>query len=100
MQAIRVREVSSDEFEQLEQLYHETKIVRVRTRAQMILLAIEQQLVAAQIASIVRKDEQTVRRWLKRFNQEGVEGLSDAPRSGARRQVTDSYQERLAHGRS
>lgn len=95
MQPIRVKEISDSEFEQLEELYHRTKIVRVRTRAQMILLAVEQQLIAAQIATIVRKDEQTVRRWLKRFNQEGVEGLSDAPRSGARRQVTDSYQERL-----
>lgn len=95
MKTIQVRDISKGELEQLEKLYHRTKNIRVRTRAQMILLAFEQRMVAAQIANIVRKDEQTVRRWIKRFNQEGVEGLSDAPRSGARRKVTDSYRERL-----
>lgn len=95
MPPIQVRNISKDEHEQLKELYHRTKDVRIRTRTQMILLAVEQQMVAHQVATIVRKDEQTVRRWFKRFNQEGIEGLGDAPRSGARRQVTDAYEERL-----
>jgi hypothetical protein len=41
-------------------------ILRLRTRAQMVLLAAEQGLVAAEIAPIVRKDEETVRRWFAR----------------------------------
>jgi hypothetical protein len=47
---------------ELGQLY-DTTDVRLRTRAQMVLLAAEQGLVAAEIAPIVRKDEETVRRW-------------------------------------
>lgn len=95
MKSIQVRNLTSTELTELDKLYHETKVVRVRTRAQMILLAVEHQMTAPQIGQIVRKDEQTVRRWMKRFNQEGVVGLDDAPRSGARKQVTEAYRERL-----
>ena len=42
--------------------YHATRDVRVRTRAQMVLLAAEQHLSAAGIAAIVREREETVRR--------------------------------------
>jgi transposase len=76
-------------------LYRRTKIVRVRTRAQMILLGAEEKMIAPQIAKIVRQDEQTVRRWIKRFNAEGVTGLYDEPKSGAPKRVTDAYRERL-----
>lgn len=95
MKSIQVRNLTSTELTELDKLYHETKVVRVRTRAQMILLAVEHQMTAPQIGQIVHKDEQTVRRWMKRFNQEGVVGLDDAPRSGARKQVTEAYREHL-----
>ena len=61
MQPIRDRAVTPEELAQLDRLYHTTKSIRVRTRAQMILLASEQGLLAPEIASIVRRDEQTVR---------------------------------------
>jgi hypothetical protein len=41
---------------------------RVRTRAQMVLLAAEKGLVAHEVASIVRRDEQAARRWIERCN--------------------------------
>ena len=40
---------------------------RLRTRVQMVLLAAEQRMTAAEIAEIVRASEETVRRWLKRY---------------------------------
>lgn len=49
---------------------------------------------AAAVAPIVRQDE-TVRRWFARCLAEGVEGLSDAPRSGAPPKATARYRERL-----
>jgi transposase len=61
----------------------------------MVLLAVDAKMTAPQIAKIVRQDEQTVRRWLKRFNQEGINGLYDEPKSGAPRRVTDAYRARL-----
>ena len=66
---IRLREVNEKELIELDELYRTTKLARLRTRAQTILLAAEQQLTAPQIAKIVRKDDQTVRNWLRRIKQ-------------------------------
>ena len=59
---------------QLDRLYRTTKVPRLRTRAQMIVLAAEQGLKVAQIALIVREREATVLRWLKRDRAEGRDG--------------------------
>jgi len=95
MKPIRVRNLRQDEIEELHALYDKTKDVRIRTRAQMVLLSAEQNMTAQQIGQIVRKNDQTVRRWIKRYNAEGVNGLSDAPRPGAPEKVTPEYCERL-----
>ena len=95
MKPIEVRPLTTEELTQLDELYHRTKDVRVRSRAQMILLGAEDKMTAPQIAKIVRRNDQTVRRWIKRFNAEGCSGLSDEPKSGPPRRVTDSYRERL-----
>lgn len=92
---IRIRDVPSEERSALETLYHETKDVRIRQRVQIILLAIERQMIATEIASIVRSNDQTVRNWIKRFNSESIAGLYDEPRSGAPRKVTAAYRQRL-----
>jgi transposase len=95
MKPIEVRPLTTEELTQLDESYRRTKNVRVRTRAQMILLGAEEKITAPKIAKIVRQDEQTVRRWIKRFNAEGVTGLDDEPKSGAPKQVTEAYRERL-----
>lgn len=95
MRPIRLDALSAEQLRELDGLYHGTRDVRVRTRAQMVLLAAEQGMVAAEIAAIVRQDEETVRRWFARYRAEGVEGLSDAPRSGAPPEATSAYRERL-----
>ena len=97
MRPLGLSDVSSAELAALDQLYHATREVRIRTRVQIILLAAEQHLVAPQIAAIVRKDEQTVRRWLKRYVAEGIAGLADAPRPGGPTKITAAYRERLLH---
>ena len=78
-QAIRIPPLNEEQQTALEQLYRKTKVPRVRTRAQMILLSAEQGLKAEEIASIVRESAVTVLTWLKRYLAEGVEGLQDAP---------------------
>ena len=92
---IRLRKLSEKEVIELDELYRHTKEVRIRTRAQIILLAAEQKLTAPQIAQIVRKDDQTVRNWLKRYNAEGINGLLDVPRPGTPVKVTPAYREKL-----
>ena len=95
MKPIRVRELRPEEQEELELLYDQTKEARIRTRAQMILLAVEHKMTAPQIEQIVRKNEQTVRVWIKRFNAEGINGLYDAPRPGSPKVVNEAYCQRL-----
>src|SRR5712691_6527502 len=86
---------TAEELEALERLYRTTRDVRLRTRAQIVLVAAEQRLTAAAIAKIVREDDQTVRNWLKRYLAEGIEGLKDRPMPGAPPKVTQAYAEQL-----
>ena len=86
---------TAEELDALENLYRTTRDVRLRTRAQIVLLAGEQRLTAPAIAVIVREDDQTVRNWLKRYLAEGLEGLKDRPMPGAPPKVTKAYEEQL-----
>jgi transposase len=86
---------TAEELEALETLYRTTKEVRLRTRAQMILLAGEQRMTAPAIAKIVRENDQTVRNWLRRWMAEGIEGLKDRPMPGAPSKITKGYEEQL-----
>lgn len=70
--ALQVRAISEGELNELNTPYHKTREARIRTRVQMILLAVKADMTAPEIARIVRKNDQTVRRWSKRFNAEGV----------------------------
>jgi len=81
--------------EQLDRLDRTTKVPRLRTRAQMLVLAAEQGLKVPQIARIVREREATVLRWHKRYWAEGLEGLHDAPRPGRPSPMTEAYKAEL-----
>jgi transposase len=76
-------------------LYRTTHHVRVRTRAQMVLLAAEQQLGVRESAASVRACEGTVRCWLKRYRAHGIAGLQDLWAGGAPAKVTPAYQDQL-----
>lgn len=54
---------------------------RQATRAAMVLLSLHG-LARAQIAELLDCHPATVRRWIIRFNGEGLAGLADRPRSG------------------
>ena len=54
---------------------------RQAARAVMVLLSLHE-LPAAQIAALLDCHPATVRRWIRRFNDEGLAGLADRPRSG------------------
>lgn len=95
MERIEPIPIEQEQINELAELYRTTKDVRVRTRAQMVLLRLEQGKTIGEIGAIVRMDEETVRIWLKRHQVEGVEGLQDRPRRGHPGKVTDEYQEQL-----
>ena len=95
MKAIQLPAVSVEQLNELEDLYQTTHDVRLRTRAQMMLLAAEQGLTAPAISAIVRENEETVRRWMKRYRAEGVNGLQDRPRPDAIPKMTAPYEQEL-----
>ena len=92
---LSIAPLTAEEVEALDILYRSTKDVRVRTRAQIILLAGEQRMTASVIAKIVRTDDQTPRNWFKRWMAEGIEGLKDRPMPERPAKVTKAYTEQL-----
>ena len=92
---LEIAPLTAEEVEALEKLYRTTKEVRLRTRAQILLLAGEQRMTAPAIAKIVRENDQTVRNWLKRYQAEGLEGLKDRPMPGSPAKITKEYEEQL-----
>jgi transposase len=92
---LEIPELSAVEAEALDTLYRTTRVVRLRTRAQIVLLAGEQRLTAPAIARIVRENDETVRRWLRRWVAEGITGLQDRPMPGGPSKITDAYRQRL-----
>jgi hypothetical protein len=72
MRPIRLDALAAEQLRGLDELYRRPHDVRVRTRAQMILLAAEQGMVAGEIAVIVRQDEETLRRWIVRYRPRGL----------------------------
>jgi transposase len=92
---LEIPELAASEAEALDTLYRTTRVVRLRTRAQIVLLAGEQRLTAPAIARIVRENDETVRRWLRRWLAEGIAGLQDRPMPGGPAKLTDEYREQL-----
>ena len=95
MHPIRIEELSAEQHAELDRANRTAKDGRLRIRALIVLLAAERRMVAADIAAVVRMHEETVRRWLVRYQAEGLEGLQDSPRSGAPPKVTRAYREKL-----
>ena len=88
MKPLQLPAPTPEQLQTLEQAYRTTRDARLRTRVQMILLALEHGWTARQIAAIVRESDETVRRWFKRDQADGVRGLHDAPRPGRPGKVT------------
>lgn len=78
-----VRSLSKEEQKALRELYRRTDKADVRTRCQMILLSSEEYAVS-KIADLTLFNEDSILYWFERYEQEGLAGLEDRPRSGRR----------------
>ena len=87
---LRLIPESPEQVQEVRDLYHATKDVRVRTRAQIILMAFYV-MCAPKITKIVYLDPDSVRHHIKRYHQEGIAGLPDRERSGRPRIATPEY---------
>ena len=76
-----VRELGPEKVEELFEVYRHTHDARLRSRCQMILLSSQGRPVS-EIARVTMFSEDAVLFWLERYDNEGLEGLKDRPRSG------------------
>lgn len=88
---LRVHALSEQEHEGLKRGARR-EVGRVSERMHAVLLS-SRGYDVGQIASILEYDEATVRRWLERFEAEGLEGLQDRPRSGRPRSADAAAQD-------
>jgi|SRR5947209_5315433 transposase len=72
----------------------QTASARLVERAKILELASRGQTIP-QIATALSLNEKTVRKWFKRFEQQGLSGLEDAPRSGAPSRYTAENKARV-----
>lgn len=80
--ALRPRATSEEDIDTIRRLAHSrTAPARAVQRARIVWLAHQGQRVPA-IAQELQRTRTTVRRWLKRFNRQGLTGLEERPRSG------------------
>jgi transposase len=88
--AVKVRTLTEEEAQELTRWAHaRTAPHRVVQRAQIIRASAHGETVPA-IARQVGLSAFRVRAWLRRFNQHGLAGLADAPRSGRPRRHDDN----------
>jgi transposase len=81
--ALHLRALTEEEAQTMKEWSQSrTEEARLVERAKIIGLASAGHSVP-EIAETMDVNEKTVRKWLKRFETQGVEGLIDAPRSGA-----------------
>jgi transposase len=90
----RVHTLSEEEVEALKQLHRQTTDANVRSRCDMILWS-NAGLSPPKIAQRVRFCRETVVRYIRRYEAEGLEGLFTKPRSGRPRRVTAEYEAKL-----
>jgi hypothetical protein len=90
MKPLGLPALSAEQVDAVATLYRSTHHVRLRTRAQTVLLAAEQHLGVREIARMVREGEGTVRGGRTRSTAHGSDGLQDAWAGGAGAPVTVS----------
>jgi transposase len=83
MPPLKLRDLTSEEQRVIHSLAHsQTVSVRLGQRAKIIEQASQGKSIP-QIAESMQLTEKTIRKWFKRFEEQGLSGLEDAPRSGA-----------------
>lgn len=89
-----MRELSAEEQQVLQELYHRTPDTTIKTRCQIILLSAKPMSVP-QIAQVTFYSEDTIARCIHEFNQNRLESVLPAPKGGRPPKITPDYLKRL-----
>ena len=94
-EVLHIREMTIEERNQIEQLTHsQAAPIRLAYRAWIIKLSAEGETVLA-IAERLDCGKDVVRGWIHRFNDQGLPGLDDAPRTGRPRTYIEKERGRV-----
>lgn len=88
--AKQIHTLSESELDEIQQAINKHPKPRVRVRAIMIRMS-DQGHSSAEIAEFLGCSRQTVLHQIDRYETEGIAGLEDKPRPGARPKATDEY---------
>jgi len=78
----RLRPIKADEHLKLEKLAHSrTAPARLNERAKLILAVLKEKTIV-EISRVFQTSRMTIYHWIHRFNDQGISGLDDLPRSG------------------
>ena len=102
--ALRLRELTKEEYTTIEQLLHARKVPAGKLKRAQIVWLTNQGLRPPEIAKRLQVSERMVRNRLHRFNEQGLLGLEEAPRSGrpmtyTPEEVSSIIQTALSHPR-
>lgn len=89
-----VRPLSDRERQHLDRMIAESRPETLGTRAHIVLLS-SQGYKSTEIASLVGRHPASVRKWIHRFNTEGVSSLINAPSPGRKRSYTDEQAQKM-----
>ncbi len=89
-----VRSLSGEERAQLDKMIAEAKPETLGTRAHIVLLS-SQGYSSTEIASLVGRHPASVRKWIHRFNDQGISSLINAPSPGRKRSYTDEQAHKM-----
>lgn len=89
-----VRSLSEKERTQLDKMIAGPKTEAMGTRAHIVLLS-SQGYNSTEIASLVGRHPASVRKWIHRFNEQGISSLINAPSPGRKRSYTNDQAQQM-----
>jgi transposase len=69
--------------------------VKTKERMLLVLNVVYQGMVAAHVARDLHRCKAWASNWLKRYDEEGIEGLKDRPRSGRHSQMSEQAEHKI-----
>ena len=89
-----VRTLSEKERTHLASMIAQSRPETLGTHAHIVLLS-GQGYNSAEIASLVGRHPASVRKWIHRFNEQGISSLTDAPSPGRKRSFTEEQAQEI-----
>ena len=81
--------------ESFERIYRSEQDVKTKERMLLVLNVVYQGMVAAHVARDLHRCKAWASNWLKRYDDEGIEGLKDRPKSGRHSQISEQIEYKI-----